>query len=494
MAFQFPADKNDFKAPNGITYTYVDNKWVVKSFGSSVEIPDAQEPLRYMLQTDKVLRSTAEDPDPLVPVFVGPAAIELVDTEGYFSNVKIEGQGPINVESTASSIVIDADMTEINALKETTNKHQHEIDNLGVTKGKVARYTAALINSVPTVSRAGELGFNYAEPALVTLVSFGTMDADDILTKPMAVNDIIEFVDAENGNVSRFKVVDSSGAPTLVAVEHISGDNNFAVGEEEQVYIYPQNASGPSKEYVDEQDDLKLNKNGDTITGDLIIDPASGSLTTNNAASLLINGSPELLDTGSIFDIRTGANGGLGSAKQAFYVANNGSVGASRDWQPTLSNHLTTKEYVDEAIGLGGAIVEDYLPKAGGVMTGELHFDRGDGGGNLMIYPNVGTADTSIYALNNSTLRFRTVAGTNQDSGERKTHIAISKDPVTQEPVTNIYHLADPTSSLHAANKQYVDNAVSGASGVGNYSRDLEDRITKLEARIAQLEGRDSFK
>ena len=41
MAFQFPDDKQDFKAPNGITYTYSDAAWVVKSYGIPVEIPEA---------------------------------------------------------------------------------------------------------------------------------------------------------------------------------------------------------------------------------------------------------------------------------------------------------------------------------------------------------------------------------------------------------------------------------------------------------------------
>ena len=69
----------------------------------ALEIPDAQEPLRYVIQTDKILRSTAEDPDPLVPVYAGPAAIELVDSEGFFSNVI----GSIGANGVMNSFIVN---------------------------------------------------------------------------------------------------------------------------------------------------------------------------------------------------------------------------------------------------------------------------------------------------------------------------------------------------------------------------------------------------
>ena len=72
----------------------------------------------------------------------------------------------------------------------------------------------------------------------------------------MANGDIIEFVDSADGTINRFTILDAAGAPTLVAVAYVSGDNTFVVGEEEQVFIYPQNGSGASKEYVDGQDGL----------------------------------------------------------------------------------------------------------------------------------------------------------------------------------------------------------------------------------------------
>ena len=157
-----------------------------------------------------------------------------------------------NGESTIAGIKIDGHQLligsgDIDLTKYATidysdtedHKLQLQIDELGVTKGKVARYTPTSIAG-GFASRPGEVTFNSGDPAAVKHISFGTEDADNV-HKPMANGDIVEFVDAAAGNVSRYRISDASGAPTAVEVEYISGDNTFAVGQEEQVYIYPQN-------------------------------------------------------------------------------------------------------------------------------------------------------------------------------------------------------------------------------------------------------------
>ena len=329
--------------------------------------------------------------------------IDLKDADGNFCGLHVKGVNGITVtedpiygnqsmvisgSTGLEERILEGEQTQseiLQTIQDGLLKQQqieNQVEELSVTKGKVARYSVTEINNVPSASRPGQLVVNAANPSEVTLVSFGTEDLDNILTKPMANGDIMEFVDAEDGTVNRFTIIDGVGSPTLVAVEYVSGDNDFVVGEEEQIYIYPQNASGASKEYVDAQD-LALQEHVNTQDKSL----------------------QENIDT----------------------VANK------------------------------------KLDKSGGVITGELHFDRGSGGGNMMIYPNIGTEDTSVYALNSSTLRFRSVSGVNQDSGDRKTHISISKDRESGDPITNIYHLAAPESATHAANKQYVDDAVAAA-------------------------------
>ena len=121
------------------------------------------------------------------------------------------------------------------------------------------------------------------------------------------------------------------------------------------------------KTSVADVENNKVSISGDTMTGELVIEPASGS-----SASLFLTGSPELASDGSIFDIRTGPNGALGNGKQSFYVANNGSIGANENYSPSLLRHLTTKKYVDEQIANIPDTADDKVSKAGDTMSGTL--------------------------------------------------------------------------------------------------------------------------
>ena len=268
MTTSFPTDKTQpFVAENGVTYYWDSDRWRVKTYKKE---DDTRLP--YRLGTDKAARSARS----------GEPAIELVDAEDNYSNVKFFGVNGIECESTISGIKIDGsallggevDLTgyaTIDYSDTEDEKLQNQIDELGVTKGKVARYTCSSITG-GFASRPGQLAFNSGDPTAVNQISFGTEDSDNVLTKPMADGDIIEFVDAVSNTVSRFKITDASGAPTGVEVEYVSGNNDFNVGEEEQVYIYPQNTSGASKDYVDAQDALNLPLTGGTITGTFTVE------------------------------------------------------------------------------------------------------------------------------------------------------------------------------------------------------------------------------
>jgi len=79
----------------------------------------------------------------------------------------------------------------------------------------------------------------------------------------MNEGDIIEF-DFGNG-VVRY-VAGGSNANAL-PVTYTDGQHTFSTNEEMDVYIYPQNKQGASKDYVDAADDLKYDKTGGFITG-----------------------------------------------------------------------------------------------------------------------------------------------------------------------------------------------------------------------------------
>lgn len=379
MAFIFPEDKADFLAPNGVTYSWDGTKWVTKTYNSAE--PDARLP--YRLGTDKAARSAR----------VGDPAIELVDAQDNYSNVKFFGVNGIECESTIQGIKIDGhqligsgdiDLTKYATLDYSDAedaKLQLQIDELGVTKGKVARYTTKSISG-GFASRPGELAFNSSDPTAVNQISFGTEDSDNVLTKPMADGDIVEFVDALNSTVSRYKITDASGAPTGIEVEYISGDNTFVVGEEEQVYIYPQNESGATKEYVDEQDALRLPLTGGSLIGQLNTNSLIKS-TRNTGYGLQLkpddnepitwlhtNGTFHFGGNGTIngnLDIETSSSTGvriLGS----FKVKKDGElVGGANVFEVygtyasyygniTADNHIATKKYVDDNAGGGGGV------------------------------------------------------------------------------------------------------------------------------------------
>ena len=136
MAFQFPENKEDFKAPNGITYTYQDSKWQVKTYGANIDLPDLPDPLTYTIQTDKVLRS-------------GEPAIELVDSKGFFSNVKFEKTGrSVAINSTASSIVIDT--TNLDREVDIAYETQADILMTNITQGAQIDTHSSQINALET--------------------------------------------------------------------------------------------------------------------------------------------------------------------------------------------------------------------------------------------------------------------------------------------------------------------------------------------------------
>ena len=283
--------------------------------------------LPYLIQTDKVVREGRE-------VRSGEAAVELVDNEDNYSNVKFVGTNGVDVSSTASSIVIDgsklsgditAELSNFATIAYSDGKDQdlqNQIDDLEVQKGAAANYDCKSTSGSYN-ARPGEFATDNATASSVTILGLGQEDKSGKLTKTINVGDIIELV-GPDGSDTRFKVTDATGALILMAVEFVSGDQGFVLDQQYTIYIYPQNQAAASKDYVDAQDALKLDKAGGTVTGGLITD---GPVTIN---------------------------------------ANSTYNGASPD-----ENSLVTRKYVDDAVSTGG----DFLPTTGGTMTGNLFFD-----------------------------------------------------------------------------------------------------------------------
>ena len=340
MAFIFPDDKNDFTAPNGVTYHWDGTKWVTKTFKAD---ESALEDYATEQWTEEKIAEAMLDGTVALDSY---ATIEYSDTE-------------------------DA-------------KLQNQIDELGVTKGALSTYACAAI-SLPAQPRNGECIFNDATASSALVVGFGAEDKDGQLTKPILNGDIIEI--EKDGIVSRYRVLDNASAPSMVACEFVSGDQTFAVGQEYVVYIYPQNEAGASKEYVDAQDallqgqiDNKVNtddiedkfieKDGDEFGADKYLKFPGGGIQFSSIAdsdsrkSFLYNASDSVTQwsayNGSSIKV-TARDGDPGGGRTFIDIQNadsGGEEGADGGYRmklyhvatPTADYQAANRKYVDEAI------------------------------------------------------------------------------------------------------------------------------------------------
>lgn len=132
--------------------------------------------------------------------------------------------------------------------------------------------------------------------------------------------------------------------------------------------------------------------------------------------------------------------------------------------EPTSNQDAATKAYVDSHSGGGGG-TGNYVSKAGDTMTGALNISMGESEisiANASIELNTGSngvtvgeipTDTPTYGiLSNSDITF--IANGN-----------INLVNYNEAEALKITNVATPTNANDAANKQYVDNAVSGAGG-----------------------------
>lgn len=173
---------------------------------------------------------------------------------------------------------------------------------------------------------------------------------------------------------------------------------------------------------------------GDTMTGDLLFDAGVSMRTGNPALSVevtnnIINGTPDLQLQVNGADVAEFTSVGLN-------MQNGSTLTLAQD--PTLSLHAATKQYVDTEIQ--NIDYSAFLQLSGGTMTGSLILDA-DPSQNL-------EAATKQYVDNQ--------VGTSSGNLDN-TKVSKSGDTMTGFLTLN----ADPTADLHAAPKQYVDDEIA---------------------------------
>ena len=392
MAFIFPEDKADFTAPNGVTYHWDGAKWVTKTFKA--------------------------DESALEPI------VERLD----------EGE------------VKQGELTErVNDGELKQRQIELTLEELSITKGSVARYTVTETH-IGAAIRNGELYVSSPNAADVQAISFAPFDINGQPTRPANTGDIIEFVETTRavGEVTRYRIVNGGDSQALT-VSYISGNNDFARGENEEVYIYPQNEEGVSKEYVDAQDDLSLKL------------AASNSVTTgfrikNNGKTLISTATEGVL---KLYNVNY--------PTENEHAANKEYVDDSVASIPAVDlDGYATEQYVDDAIT--DANLDQYFQKSGGTITGPISLNRGEKPyPQFKITPNTQVSNfaTNIYSLGNGDMRFRT-SHTGDEGDHVGSHIVLSANGGT--PQTKIYHVVEAGEST-AVPKSYVDNAVANAGG-----------------------------
>ena len=123
---------------------------------------------------------------------------------------------------------------------------------------------------------------------------------------------------------------------------------------------------------------------------------------------------------------------------------------------PTAVNHATTKAYVDAAVaagGGGGGGGGDFLPLAGGALTGALSLPPTSDIANTTL--NWGTPNTGIFGDNNEI--YLVVNG--------GIKLAINAGGTTAMAPLSLTQ--DPTLDTQVTTKRYVDAAVAAAAGGG---------------------------
>ena len=334
MAFIFPEDKNDFRAPNGVVYRWDGFKWVVKSFRSHDD---------FLVTLDDDPPDEPKEGDLWFDTKADELTLYL-----YTGTEWVPAAPPVSLDGIQaqidSALITQDDLLGRVAAGETKQRQiELALEELSVAKGTVARYTVTETH-IGAAIRNGELYVSSPNAADVQAISFAPFDLNGQPTRPANTGDIIEFVQVARdvGGVTRYRIVDGGDSQALV-VEYISGNNNFAKGESEEVYIYPQNDETASKEYVDAQDALLQEQIDDRVkkSGIQVLDKTKWRLQQPDAGNTNRNFIEIDNSNMKLFHVQDPTDG------SDAWAANKGYVDSK---VATSVEGLATEQYVDEAV------------------------------------------------------------------------------------------------------------------------------------------------
>lgn len=132
--------------------------------------------------------------------------------------------------------------------------------------------------------------------------------------------------------------------------------------------------------------------------------------------------------------------------------------------EPTSNQDAATKAYVDSHSGGGGG-TGNYVSKAGDTMTGALNISMGESKisiANASIDLNTGSNGVTVGEIATDTPTYGIMSNSDLILIANGNINLANSNAAEALKITNV---ATPTDANDAANKQYVDNAVSGAGG-----------------------------
>ena len=132
--------------------------------------------------------------------------------------------------------------------------------------------------------------------------------------------------------------------------------------------------------------------------------------------------------------------------------------------EPTSNQDAATKAYVDSHSGGGGG-TGNYVSKAGDTMTGALNISMGESKisiANASIDLNTGSNGVTVGEIATDTPTYGIMSNSDLILIANGNINLANSNAAEALKITNV---ATPTDSNDAANKQYVDNAISGAGG-----------------------------
>ncbi len=192
-------------------------------------------------------------------------------TEDYVNRTGDSMLGPLIVANPR----VASEVTNKHYVDDEIDKVKVEIASIAVEKGSARNYR--LVDVTGQDPRAnGHLIVNNADPSQVDAISMFLNDIGGTSTRIPEVQDIIELDRNLNGQSQKFRVISEpviNGQALELEVLGSKGNvDSFDVNDFYTVYVYPQNEAGVTQDQLQQAVDLKVDRAGDTMIGDLIMD------------------------------------------------------------------------------------------------------------------------------------------------------------------------------------------------------------------------------